>query len=86
MGYLKYKGYSAAVRYSYEDKVFWGKLEIEDGLITFEADTAGDFETSFRNAVDEYLEDCRRLGIKPRRATDEPEAICIQDAELSEFA
>jgi hypothetical protein len=32
---------------------FWCKLEIEDGLITFEADTAGDFETSFRNAVDE---------------------------------
>jgi len=51
-------------------------LEVEDRLITFEAETAGDFEMSFRNAVDEYLKDCRRLGIEPRKTaleTDDPE-------------
>ncbi len=88
MEYLKYKGYVGSVHYSHEDRVFWGKLEVE-GLITFEAETAGDFEASFRNAVDEYLEDCSRLGIEPRKTVlktgDSGEEMFIQDAEVELF-
>ena len=87
MEYLKYKGYVGSIHYSHEDKVFWGKLEVE-GLITFEAETAVDFEMSFQNAVDEYLKDCRRLGIEPRKTalkTDDSEEIFIQRADVELF-
>ncbi len=44
MKFFKYKGYVGSLHYSHEDKVFWGKLEIDDGLITFEAENTGNFE------------------------------------------
>ncbi len=67
--------------------MFWGKLEVE-GLITFESETAESFEMSFRNAVDEYLEDCRRLGTEPRKTalkTGDSGEIFIQRANVEMF-
>jgi predicted HicB family RNase H-like nuclease len=64
---LKYKGYIGSVHYSPEDQVFCGKVENIDGLITFEAEHAKDFEKNFQQAVDDYLADCVRLNIPPQK-------------------
>jgi len=64
---IEYKGYIGSIEYSSEDKCFFGKLEMIDDLVTFEADNAQELEENFRNSVDEYLETCKTLGREPQK-------------------
>ena len=64
---IEYKGYIGSIEYSPEDHCFFGKLEMIDDLVTFEADNARELEENFRNAVDEYLETCKVLGREPQK-------------------
>lgn len=64
---IEYKGYIGSIEYAPEDKCFFGKLEMIDDLITFEADNARDLEKNFQHAVDEYLETCKALGREPQK-------------------
>lgn len=45
---IEYKGYIGSVEYSSEDECFFGKLEMIDDLITFEADNAKEPEKNFK--------------------------------------
>ena len=47
---IEYKGYIGSIEYAPEDKCFFGKLEMIDDLVTFEADNAKELEGNFRNA------------------------------------
>ncbi len=58
---LEYKGYIGSIEYSSEDKCFFGKLEMIDDLVTFEADRADELEANFQKAVDEYIQTCKQL-------------------------
>jgi len=62
---IEHNGYIGSIEYSPEDKCFFGKLEMIDDLITFEATTADELEESFHNAVDEYIQTCKELGRNP---------------------
>ncbi len=64
---IEYNGYIGNIEYSPEDKCFYGKLEMIDDLVTFEAESAVELEENFRQAVDEYIETCRTLGRKPQK-------------------
>ncbi len=64
---LDYKGYIGSIEYSPDDKCFFGKLEMIDDLMTFEADNVKELEANFQNAVDEYLETCEALGREPQK-------------------
>ncbi|RLA24962.1 MAG: toxin-antitoxin system HicB family antitoxin [Gammaproteobacteria bacterium] len=64
---LEYNSYISSIEFSPEDKVFYGKLEMIDDLITFEADSAAELENNFHNAVDEYLETCKKLDRAPQK-------------------
>jgi len=64
---LEYKGYIATLNYSCEDKVFYGKLEMIDDLVTFEAESAVDLEDNFHKAVDDYIKTCEDLGREPQK-------------------
>jgi len=64
---IEYKGYIGSIEYSSDDKCFFGKLEMIDDLVTFEATTAQDLENNFHNAVDEYLQTCEALGREPQK-------------------
>jgi len=59
---IEYNGYIGSIEYSPEDKCFFGKLEMIDDLVTFEATTAEELENNFHNAVDEYIQTCKKLG------------------------
>ncbi len=64
---IGYNGYIGSIEYSPEDKCFFGKLEMIDDLVTFEATTAEELERNFRNAVDEYIKTCKDLGRPPQK-------------------
>jgi len=64
---IEYKGYIGSIEYSSEDKCFFGKLEMIDDLVTFEATTALELEDNFHLVVDDYLETCKALGREPQK-------------------
>lgn len=65
---IKYKDYLGSVEYSAEDKVFFGKIEFINDLVTFEGTSVEELETAFRESVDDYLEMCREIGKEPEKA------------------
>jgi len=64
---IEYKGYIGSITYSSEDKCFFGKLEMIDDLVTFEATNAIELEDNIHQAVDEYLETCKQLKREPQK-------------------
>jgi len=65
---IEYNGYIGSIEYSPEDKCFFGKLEMIDDLVTFEATTAEELENNFHYAVDEYIRTCKELGREPQKS------------------
>jgi predicted HicB family RNase H-like nuclease len=65
---LEFKGYIGSVEYSSEDKCLFGKIEMIEDLVTFEASTVQELETNFQNAVNDYIETCKLLGREPQKA------------------
>jgi len=64
---LEYNGYIGSVEYSSEDRCFWGKLEMIDDLVTFEASSVDELEANFQSSVNEYIETCQMLGREPQK-------------------
>ena len=62
---LEYKGYNGSVEYSPNDNCLYGKILSIRYFVTYEATKVEELENEFKNAVDEYLEDCKELGKKP---------------------
>jgi predicted HicB family RNase H-like nuclease len=60
--FLEYKNYVGSVHFSAEDKVFYGKIEGINDLITFEGATVDELENGFHNMVDEHIKDCEKEG------------------------
>jgi predicted HicB family RNase H-like nuclease len=60
---LKYKDFIATVRYSEEDEAFIGKLEGINSVVSFEGQSVEELKRAFKDAVESYLEFCRRKGI-----------------------
>jgi predicted HicB family RNase H-like nuclease len=65
---IEYKGYIGSLEYSLEDKLFFGKVEMIDDLVTFEADSASELEKNFADVIEEYLLTCAELGREPQKA------------------
>ena len=59
---LRYKDYLASVHYSSEDDVFFGKVLGINDLVSFEGASVKELKKSFRDAVEDYLETCRKAG------------------------
>jgi len=65
---MTYKGYAARVEYDDEDGIFTGRIAgIRDG-VGFHADTVEGLREAFREAVEDYLETCAKIGKDPQRA------------------
>ncbi len=60
---MKYKGFIGTVHFASEDRVFYGKVEGVNDLITFEGSTVNDLEEGFRYMVNEHIKDCTRKNI-----------------------
>ena len=53
---MAYKGFRTIVKYSKEDKVYYGKIEdIIPDLVNYESENYEGLERAFHEAVDDYL-------------------------------
>lgn len=68
MDTMEYKGYRGLVRYSADDRVFFGEILGIDDLVNFEGANVDELEQAFHEAVDDYLALCAKLGRVPDRA------------------
>lgn len=64
---MKYKGQLGSIEHDLEHGVLYGKLLFINDLVTYEADTLRDLQREFQASVDEYLDDCARMGVEPNR-------------------
>jgi len=57
---LRYQDFLGSVHFSAEDECFFGKIEGIEDLVTFEGRDVDELKRSFREAVDDYIDLCRR--------------------------
>ena len=62
---IKYKDYLASVQFSAEDEVFHGKILGINDLVNFEGTTVKELKRAFSEAVEDYLETCKKIGKSP---------------------
>lgn len=63
--HFTYKGYTGSIETSTEDMCLFGKVQMINDLVMYDAETLPDLKTSFESAVDEYLEMCEMEGKTP---------------------
>jgi len=68
MNYIEYKGYLGTVEFSPEDLVFHGKIHGINDLVTFEATTVENLVSAYHEAVEDYLDICKRIDKNPEKA------------------
>jgi predicted RNase H-like HicB family nuclease len=61
---LSYKNYNGTMEYSWEDRCLFGTVAGIKSLISYEGNSISELEQDFRNAIDEYLEDCNDRGVQ----------------------
>lgn len=67
MKHLDYKSYTGSIEYSKEDDLLYGKVLGIRGLISYEGKTGMELESDFKEAIDNYLSDCREEGTAPEK-------------------
>lgn len=65
---LSYKDFIGSVHFSADDKVFYGKIEGIDDLVTFEGQTVEELISAFQEEVDDYIALCEKTGKKPSKS------------------
>lgn len=63
---LKYKSYYGSVEASEEDNCLFGKLLFIRPLVNYEGLTVAELRRSFEEAADDYLVECKQLGVEPK--------------------
>lgn len=62
---MTYKGFIGSVHFDAEDKVFYGKVEGINDLVTFEGNTVETLIKAFEEAVKDYKALCQKTGKEP---------------------
>lgn len=65
---MKYRGYWAEIKYSDEDECFCGYIEgLKNDLISFEGESVKELKKDFKDAIDEYLNTCKKINKDPEK-------------------
>ena len=56
---LSYKGFIGSVHFNAKDRVFHGKIEGVDDLVTFEGKSVDELIKAFHEEVDDYIDLCK---------------------------
>ncbi len=64
---MKYKDYYGSVHFDSEALIFYGELEFIRALVSYEGTNAVGIKKAFEEAVDDYLEMCRKKKIAPEK-------------------
>jgi predicted HicB family RNase H-like nuclease len=68
MNVMSYKGYAARIEFDAEDEIFFGNIAGISDVIGFHANTVEDLKSAFHEAVDDYLDTCRKIGKEPQKS------------------
>lgn len=74
---IRYKDFIGSVRFSAEDMVFHGKIEVITDLVTFEGASVEELVRAFEEAVENYIELCEELDKTPQRSFKGTFNVCI---------
>lgn len=77
MNKLHYKKYYGTINASSEDNLLYGKVIGIKGLLSYEGKTVAELKKDFENVVDEYIQDCKKQGIKPQASYKDTFNVCI---------
>jgi predicted HicB family RNase H-like nuclease len=64
-GCLEYKGYLGSIEIDSEARLFHGRIEFIEDLVTFEGSSYLELEREFKAAVNDYLKTCKEAGREP---------------------
>lgn len=67
MNAMHYKGYSARIEYSEEDDCLIGHLAGINDIVGFHADSVAELHAAFEEAVDDYIQTCKKTGKSPQK-------------------
>jgi len=65
---LHYRGFLGSIYYSPEDECFHGALEGIDDLVSFDGRSVAELKKNFQEAVEDYIELCRKAGKAPQKS------------------
>lgn len=65
---LKHNDYIGVVGFSAEDEVFFGTVHGISDVVTFEGSSVEELKNAFVEAVDDYIEFCRKIGKEPQKS------------------
>ncbi len=68
---MTYKGYAARIEYSEDDGCFVGHIADINDIVGFHGDSVAELRAAFEEAVDDYLETCRKLERTPEKPYSE---------------
>ena len=65
---ITYKSFIGSIQFRAAEKIFFGKIEGINDLVTFEGKTVDRLISSFHEAVDDYLELCKMKKKDPHKS------------------
>jgi predicted HicB family RNase H-like nuclease len=68
MNVMSYKGYSARVEFDDEDGLLVGRIAGIADNVSFHGASVDELRNAFREAVDDYLATCAKIGKRPQKS------------------
>ena len=65
MNTMNYNGFAARVEFDAEDRLFVGHVAGIRDIVGFHGESVAELEAAFREAVDDYIAACKKLGQTP---------------------
>lgn len=62
-----YKGYDCTIKYDPKDNIWYGKIDDISDLVNFHTKKFINIDKAARNAIDDYLDFCARVGKEPEK-------------------
>ncbi len=67
MNAMNYRGYLARIEFDAADRVFVGHIAGINDVIGFHGESVSELENAFRDAVDDYINACAKIGKSPEK-------------------
>ena len=67
MNTMTYKGYTARIEFDDRDSILVGRLLGIADVVGFHADNMRELRAAFKDAVDDYLDACGKIGKRPEK-------------------
>ena len=67
MNTMSHKGYTARVEFDERDSIFVGRVLGLHTIISFHGETVAELRSAFEIAIEEFLQDCKKQGIRPEK-------------------